>query len=160
MLTRTCRFGFTGFPILDGMTTTFAIEQPQTGLFEFSCLAVFKVFGPFALFSDAEYALAEHAQMCDECAFTGAFVEPQRVPTPSVVVPKSVAQLILSDEEMYRNMYKTSSPWVEASDLLGRALIAEAMLPVAEADIFMEKIRTVAKLASDALRAGRGITWE
>lgn len=132
----------------------------MTGLFEFTCLAVFASFGPFPSFSDGERALAAHAQTCDECALTGAYVEPQKVPTSSVVVPASVAELMLSREELGRNMYKAAAPVVDADELLGRALIVGALLPVADEGALAERVRQVAELALNARRAGRRIMWE
>lgn len=132
----------------------------MTGLFEFVCLALFKPFGPYASFAAAERALAAHCTECDECALTGAFVEPHKQPTPSVVVPNSVAKLVLSDEELSRNVYKSQVPAVDAADLLGRALIVEAMLPADDVDVLGERIHKIAELARDAQRNGLRIFWE
>lgn len=143
-----------------GMKTTFAIEQPMTGLFEFVCLAVFKPVGPFESFADAEAALAAHARSCDECALTGAYVEPQRVATPRVVVPGSLARLVLSAEELSRNVYRAEVPALEAEDLLGRTLVVGAMLPAADAEALAERIALLSELALDAKRTGLRVTWE
>lgn len=132
----------------------------MTGLFEFVCLALLKPFGPYVSFSSAEQALASHATSCDECALTGAFVEPHYEASDAVVVPSSVARLVLSPEELSRNMYKSQIPAVDAGDLLGRTLIVGAMLPTVDADALSERIEKLAELALAAQRSGCRVFWE
>lgn len=132
----------------------------MTGLFEFVCLALLKPFGPYVSFAAAEEALAVHSSHCDECALTGAFVEPHVEPTDAVVVPQAVARLVLSPEELSRNMYKSQIPAVDASDLLGRTLIVGAMLSEAESEALADRIQSLSELALNAQRSGCRVFWE
>jgi hypothetical protein len=142
------------------MTTTFAIEQPMTGLFEFVCLALLKPLATYPSFADAEQALAEHSTRCDECALTGAFVEPKYEKSDLVVVPNSVARLVLSPEELSRNMYKFRTPAVDAEDLLGRTILAGAMVNESDAEVLSERIQKLSDLALKAYRSGFRVFWE
>lgn len=132
----------------------------MTGLFEFVCLALLKPFGPFTSFAAAEQALANHSKSCDECALTGAFVEPFYEASANVVVPSAVARLVLSPEELSRNMYKSRVPAVDAGDLLGRTLIVGAMLSPADAEALADRIRELSDLALAAQRSGCRVFWE
>lgn len=132
----------------------------MTGLFEFVCLALLKPFGPYVSFAAAETALASHCRTCDECALTGSFVEPHKEATPAVVVPNAVAKLVLSREELSRNVYQAHVPALDAGDLLGRALIVEAMLPSDDVAALADRIHGIAELARAAQRDGLRVFWE
>lgn len=132
----------------------------MTGLFEFVCLALLKPLGTYPSFSAAEQALAAHSARCDECALTGAFVEPKYEKSDLVVVPESLARLVLSSEELSRNMYKSRVPAVDAEELLGRTLIVGAMVSESDAEVLAERIQKLSNLALKARRTGYRVFWE